>query len=226
MANRKVTTSSVEVFKVKGETMEIAFKNFKQSNSLDHYNLEPEKEQELKIENISNGEILKHSKKLYGLFINNKLSEYTVKGALYNHKPIIKDSSRVILHNVINRGTKQWETVNSYRYDTNEIVFEDTGTKAEALEKAGELALEKNKTINVVVSKRLVGINGVLGIAEFIALDHVDDVNVYVFWKFNTKIETVDEDELIDGTMVIDAAGQLSIKDTLYDYIGREILTA
>jgi hypothetical protein len=60
--------------------------------------------------------------------------------------------------------------------------------------KARELALERNATINVVVS-RLVGIDGVIAIAEFIPLECADDTNIYVFWVFQTKVEEQDEDE-------------------------------
>lgn len=225
MANRKITTSIVEVYKVMGETMGIAFNNLKQEKGLDIYNLEPEEDQKLDPENINNGAILKHSKRLHGLFINNKLSEYTIKGALYNHKPILKDESRVIMHNIITKGTKVWETVNSYRTDSNETLEEDTGTKAESMEVAKNLALDKNTTVNVVVSKRLVGMDGILAIAEWIPADCVDDTNVYVFWRFTTKVEEIDEDEAIDAHTEEDDARQLSIKLDLFGHIGREIIS-
>jgi hypothetical protein len=58
----------------------------------------------------------------------------------------------VLMHNIVIKGTKQWETINSFRTDNGETVFEDASTK-ESIAKARELALERNATINVVVSK-------------------------------------------------------------------------
>ena len=227
MATKKVTTSLVEVFKVRGETMGIAFNNLKQEKGFDNYNLEPDEAVELEPDTICNGAILKNSQKLHYQFVNNLLSEYTVRGALYNLKPILKDETRVVMHNTVTKGTKQWETVNSYRTDSNEVIEEDTGTKADAMVKAKELSVEKNKTINVVVSKRLVGMDGILAIAEFIPPEGiVDDTNVYVFWKFTTKVEMVDEDELADEHTQEDEVGQLSIKEDLYGYVGRAIITS
>jgi hypothetical protein len=55
------------------------------------------------------------------------------------------------MHNIVIKGTKQWETINSFRTDNGETVFEDASTKEDAI--ARELALERNATINVVVSK-------------------------------------------------------------------------
>ena len=92
MALKKVTTSSVEVYKVKGETMNIAFNNLKQhEKGLDNHHLEVETNELLNQASISNGEIYKHSARLYSKFINNELSEYTIKGALYNLKPKLKE---------------------------------------------------------------------------------------------------------------------------------------
>jgi hypothetical protein len=71
---------------------------------------------------------------------------------LYNLKPKLKDESRLLMHNIVIKGTKQWETINSFRTDNGETVFEDASTKEDAT-KARELALERNATINVVVSK-------------------------------------------------------------------------
>jgi len=128
------------------------------------------------------------------------------------------------MHNIVTKGTKVWETVNSYRTDSNETLEEDTGTKAEAMEVAKELALEKNTTVNVVVSKRLVGMDGILAIAEWIPADCVDDTNVYVFWRFATKVEEIDEDELIDSHTEEDSVGQLSIKEDLFGHVGRTLI--
>jgi hypothetical protein len=71
---------------------------------------------------------------------------------LYNLKPKLKDESRLLMHNIVIKGTKQWETINSFRTDNGETVFEDASTE-DAIAKARELALERNATINVVVSK-------------------------------------------------------------------------
>jgi hypothetical protein len=71
---------------------------------------------------------------------------------LYNLKPKLKDESRLLMHNIVIKGTKQWETINSFRTDNGETVFEDA-SKEDAIAKARELALERNATINVVVSK-------------------------------------------------------------------------
>jgi hypothetical protein len=57
------------------------------------------------------------------------------------------------MHNIVIKGTKQWETINSFRTDNGEIEI-DASTK-DAIAKARELALERNATINVVI-KRLV----------------------------------------------------------------------
>lgn len=226
MALRKITTSSVEVYKVKGETMNIAFNNLKQEiKGLDNHHLEIESSELLKQDTICNGAIYKHSKILYPQYINNTLSEYTVKGALYNLKPKLKDESRIVMHNIVSRGTKLWETVNSFRYDSGEVILEDTGTKEEAIVTARELALERNKTINVVVSKRLIGIDGILAIAEFIPIDCADDTNVYVFWVFATKVEEADEDQLAENAVEVDSVGQLSLKEDLFSFVGRSIIT-
>jgi hypothetical protein len=221
---RKKTTSSVEVFKVKGETMAIAFKNLKQEHSFDNHFLEIEKEEQLNLEQISNAAIYLRSKELHSKYINNIISEYAIRGALYNVKPKLRDNSRIVMHNVINRGTKQWETVNSYRTDTNVTLEEDTETKDIAMARAKELALEKNMTINVVVSKRLVDMDGILAVAEFLPYENMDDSNVYVFWVFTTKVESITEDELYAEETSIDSHGQLSLKEELYSYYGRPII--
>jgi len=220
MATNKITTSFVEVFKVKGETMEIAFKNLKMEQGLDNSTMEIVSS-EFNAEAIDNGKIFKHSQHLYREFINNKISEYTVFGALYNKKPVIKDGSRIIAHNIVIKGTKKWETVNSYRFDGGEIITEDTGTKAEALDVATMLALQYNKTVNIVVSKRLVDMDGILGIAEFVPFENVDDLNVYIFWVYGTKVEIKDEEEVFDEATEVDEIGQYSIKDELFSYYSR-----
>jgi len=221
MKNNKITTSFVEVFKVKGETMEIAFKNLKMEQGLDNSSLEIVSS-EFSEEAINNGKILKHSHHLYREFINNKVSEYTVFGALYNKKPVIKDGSRIITHNIVSKGTKKWETVNSYRFDGGEIITEDTGTKAESLEVATMLALQYNKTVNIVVSKRLIDMDGILGIAEFVPFANVDDSNVYVFWVYGTKVEIKTDDEVFDDATELDEdTKQYSIKDELFSYYSR-----
>jgi len=223
MAKNKVTTSFVEVFKVKGESMNIAFHNLKIEESLDNYNLESVNSS-FNDEAINNGKILKHSKFLYRRYINNKISEFTVFGALYNKTPIIRDESRVLLHNIVSKGAKKWETINTYRFDSGGIIHEDTETKSNALAKAKELALEYNKTVNIVVSKRLVGMDGILGIAEFVPFDNVDDTNVYIFWKFGTTVEEKTDGELFDDN-VEEVNGQLTIKEDLLSYYGRQIIT-
>lgn len=224
MATKKVTASAVEVYKVKGETMKIAFNNLKQEKGLDNHHMEIENDELLSKENISNGAIYKKSRELYSEYINNKLSEYTIKGALYNMKPVLKDESRIVMHNIVIKGTKQWETVNSFRLDTGEVITEAVCTKEDAVIKARELALERNKTINVVVSKRLVDLDGVIAIAEFIPLECTDDANVYVFWLFTTNVVDQDEDELIDAHTEKDSVGQLSLKEDLFSFVGRSII--
>lgn len=224
MATKKVTTSSVEVYKVKGETMKIAFNTLKQERSFDNHHLEVETDDLLSLKNISNGAIYKKSRELYSEYINNRLSEYSIRGALYNLKPVLKDESRILMHNIVIKGTKQWETVNSFRTDTGEVIHEDASTKEDAITMARKLALERNKTINVVVSKRLVGIDGIIAIAEFVPIECNDDTNVYVFWVYTTKVEDRDEDELMDENTNRDSVGQLSLKEDLFTFVGRSII--
>jgi hypothetical protein len=57
------------------------------------------------------------------------------------------------MHNIVIKGTKQWETINSFRTDNGETVFEDASTKEECYCKKLENLPERNATINVVVSK-------------------------------------------------------------------------
>jgi hypothetical protein len=61
--------------------MKIAFNNLKQEKGFDNHHLEIE-DDVLNQGNICNGAIYKKSKDLYPEYIN-KLSEYTIKGALY-----------------------------------------------------------------------------------------------------------------------------------------------
>jgi hypothetical protein len=71
--------------------MKIAFNNLKQEKGFDNHHLEIEDDELLNQGNICNG-VYKKSKDLYPEYINNKLSEYTIKGALYL-KPKLKDES-------------------------------------------------------------------------------------------------------------------------------------
>lgn len=220
MVKVQITTSSVEVFKVRGATMDIAFRNLKQEHKLDNYNLTPVTS-EFNEEAIDNGKIYKHSAYLYNRYLNNHISEFTVYGALYNKKPIIRDESRVLMHNIITKGTKKWETVNSYRLDSGAIIQEDTATKADSFLTAKAIAVEQNASINIVVSKRLVDMDGILGIAEFMPLDCVDKTNIYIFWVYTTKAVEADEEDVIDENTEEDTIGQLCIKEDLFGYVGR-----
>jgi hypothetical protein len=203
--------------------MKIAFNNLKQEKGFDNHHLEIEDDELLNQGNICNGAIYKKSKDLYPEYINNKLSEYTIKGALYNLKPKLKDESRLLMHNIVIKGTKQWETINSFRTDNGETVFEDASTKEDAIAKARELALEKcyHQCCSI---KRLVGIDGVIAIAEFIPLECADDTNIYVFWVFQTKVEEQDEDEA-DAHTETDSYNQLSIKEDLFGFVGRSLIS-
>jgi hypothetical protein len=225
MTKRKVVTTSVEVFKVKGETMEIAFKNLNAEHGLENYYVE-DTTIGLDKDGIHNGAILEHSKELYREYVNNTLSEHCIKGALYNHKPMIKDGSRIIKHNIVIRGTKKWITMNAFVTDANETLEEKECSKSEAITRAHELSLEYNKTVNVTVVKKLEGSNGIIYISEFLPTDFVDDSNTYVFWKYNVKIEEADEDEDIDENTTIDDVGQVSIKEDIFGYVGRNMIKA
>jgi hypothetical protein len=70
-----------------------------------------------------------------------------------------------------------------------------------------------------------VGIDGVIAIAEFIPLECADDTNIYVFWVFQTKVEEQDEDELADAHTETDSYGQLSIKEDLFGFVGRSLIS-
>ena len=219
----KITTTSVEVYKVLGETMEIAFNNLKQSERMDNATLS-QVTSEFGEDAINNGKIYKHAQYLHREYLNGRVSEFTVFGTLYNKKPIILDASRVVMQNIVIRGTKQWETVNSYRFDSGAVIEEDTNTKADALAKARELAIQYNKTVNIVVSKRLKDMDGILGIAEFMPLDCTDDANVYVFWAYCVEIEEKDESDSIEENVEQKKDGQLCIKEDLYGYVARQII--
>ena len=220
----KKTTSSVDVYKVAGESIEIAFNNLKQSKKLNYHNLEVEDGVELSKDNISNGAIYKHSRALHRKYINNQISEMTVKGCLYNHKPILKDPTRLITHNIVSKGTKQWETVNSLRFDSGAEIEALVCTKEAAMSRAKELALEFNKTVHIVVSKRLLGGEGLIGIVEYVPYDNIDTTNTYVFWVYSTLIEEVEEEDIISENTEQDENGQLCIFEDLYSYKGREII--
>lgn len=219
MNKRKVITSCVEVFRVKGETLKIAFNNFKQEHSFDYHHLVVA--DELTREEIASGGIYLM---LFPQYMNNTLSENAIVGCLYNHKPVLKDPSRIVKHNVINRGTKKWLTINNYITDSGEIVGYDSETKDKVMERCESLAIEHSKTINAVLGKKLEEGEGILFISEYIPEDCVDDSNVYIFWMLNTFVEEVDEDTLIEENTSIDEVGQLSIKDDMFTYVGRSII--
>jgi hypothetical protein len=82
--------------------------------------------------------------------------------------------------------------------------------------------MERNATVNVVVSKRLVGMDGVIAIAEFIPLECADDTLISTFWVFNTKVEEQDEDELADENT--EHARSTSIKEDLFGFVGRSLI--
>lgn len=222
MSKRKVITSRVEVFRVKGENIDIAFNNFKQEHSLDNHHITIM--DDMSKENIAAGGIYLKGRELYPQYVNNTISEYTIFGCLYNHKPILRDESRIIKHNVVNRGTKKWVTVNNYVTDSGEVLEHDTETKDLVKIRAVELSMEHSKTVNAVLGKKLEDGDGILFISEYIPSDCVDDTNVYIFWMLVTEINEVEEDELIAEHTDIDEVKQLSIKDDIYTYVGRSII--
>ena len=223
MSKRKLVTSKVEVYYVKGETIGIAFKNLNTEHGLDNYYLH-HKEETLTTEEINTGKILTISKRLFGEYFNNTLSEFAVIGALFNKKPILKDASRIVSHNIVIKGTKQWVTTNSFVTDGGEVIKQEAGTKEDAKNIATELSLRFNRTIHVVATKALQDSDGIIYISEFIPADFVDDTNVYVFWKYTTSITEVNEDDLIEENTEVDKYGQLSIKDTNYEYFTTKLL--
>jgi hypothetical protein len=223
MSKRKVITSRVEVFRVKGETIEIAFNNFKHEHSLDDHHLTII--DKLSKESIAAGGIYLKGRELYPQYMKNEISEYTIFGCLYNHRPVLKDESRIIKHNVINRGTKKWITINNYVTDSGEILEYDSETKDKVALRAEELSLEHSKTVNAVLGKKLEEGDGILFIAEYIPSDCVDDTNVYIFWMIVTEISEIEEDDLIKEHTEMDEVGQLSIKDDIYTFVGRSVIT-
>jgi len=222
MSKKKVITSRVEVFRVKGETIQIAFNNFKHEHGLDDHHLTVI--DRLSKESIAAGGIYLKGRELYPQYVGNKISEYTIFGSLYNHKPVLKDESRVIKHNVINRGTKKWVTVNLYVTDSGEVLEHDTDNKEAVKVRAVELSLEHSKTVNAVLGKKLEDGEGILFISEYIPSDCVDDSNIYIFWMFVTTITEIEEEDLIDDHTEVDEKGQLSIKDDIHTYIGRSLI--
>jgi hypothetical protein len=48
---------------------------------------------------------------------------------------------------------------------------------------------------------------------------------IYVFWVFQTKVEEQDEDELADAHTETDSYGQLSIKEDLFGFVGRSLIS-
>jgi len=222
MSQNKIKTavSKVEVYKVLAPTMKEAFQRLSVQNKLDDYTMQ--RLPDYDAENVTHGFILKTSQKLHFKYLNNTLSEFSIFGGLYTNAPKITTDEKVVVQNIIAKGTKKWETINSYRTDSNEVVFEDVGTKAEALEKAKELAIEHGKTINATLSKRLVDHDGILGIAEFIPYENIDLENVYVFWKYGVEIVEILEEENIEEQTIKQEDGQIAIKDTLLSYYSRQ----
>jgi hypothetical protein len=80
----------------------------------------------------------------------------------------------LLKHNTVSDQRYQAVTDNYLRTDSGEVIEEDA-SKKDAIIRARELAMERNATVNVVVSKRLVGMDGVIAIAEFIPLECADD---------------------------------------------------
>ena len=215
----QTATSKVEVYKIPAPTMKDAFQRLKAQYSLGDYHLStfeiPENE------SLSYGYILKKSQGLHNKYINNKISEFTIFGALYNKAPKLVGDDKIVVKSITSTGTKKWETINSYRTDSDEVIFEDIDTKAGALVTAKQLAQEQGKTINVVLSKRLASHDGILGIAEVVDYTHIDTENVYIFWKYGVTIEGQEEDDLIDDNVIEEDKGQLAIKEDMLGYFSR-----
>ena len=216
----QTATSKVQVYKIPAPTMKDAFQRLKAQHGLEDYHLKTLEVPEG--QNLYHGFILKQSQKLHNQYLNNKISEFTIFGALYNNAPKLEGDDKIIVRNITSNGTKKWETINSYRTDSGEIIEEDISTKAEALETAKGLAQEQGKTINVVLSKRLASHDGILGIAEVVDYTHIDTENVYVFWKYGVTIDSQEEDDLIDDNIVKEDHGQLAIKDNLVSFFSRK----
>jgi hypothetical protein len=60
----------------------------------------------------------------------------------------------MLMHNIVIKGTKQWETINSFRTDNGETVFEDASTKEDAIAKT---SLREKCYHQCCSIKRLVG---------------------------------------------------------------------
>jgi len=216
MKNKEI--KRIDVFKVKGNSLKEAFNILKIENSFGDYFLTALKKEQAPIE-FDRGGILKESKRVLRKYINGDISEYEIRGMLFNNKPLVADEAKVLLHNIVIKGTKKWETINAYTTDGGNVIFIDTETKAAALEKAQELATENNTTINIVVSKRLVDINGVIGIAEFVPFSNIlDKTNVYIFWVYSVSNEDVTDDEAFEENVEKKENGQLVLKEDFMSY--------
>lgn len=208
----------IEVFKVKGNSLKEAFNNLKIEQNLEDYYVTPIPEKYLP-KSFTSGEILKKSKQLLNKYIKGSISEHEIMATLYNNKPLIADESKIIMHNIVIKGTKRWETINAYTTDGDLVVASDTDTKADALEKAKELAIEHNTSINIVVSKRLVDIDGIIGIAEFVPFTNIeDDSNVYIFWLYNVTREDMTDDEAFEENVEVAENNQLVLKEDFLAY--------
>ena len=216
MKNKEI--KRIDVFKVKGNSLKEAFNILKIENSFEDYFLTALKKEQTPIE-FDRGGVLKESKRVLRKYINGDISEYEIRGMLFNNKPLVADEAKVLLHNIVIKGTKKWETINAYTTDGGNVIFIDTETKAAALEKAQELATENNTTINIVVSKRLVDINGVIGIAEFVPFSNIlDKTNVYIFWVYSVSNEDVTDDEAFEENVEKKENGQLVLKEDFMSY--------
>jgi hypothetical protein len=111
------------------------------------------------------------------------------------------------------------ETVNLFRTDSEKLAEEDASTKEDAIIRARELAMERNATVNVAVSKDLLEWMSYCN-CRIYTLECADDTNIYVFW-YLIPVEEQDEDELADENNEQDAVGQLSIKEDLSGSVGR-----
>lgn len=218
MTKIKVTKKGMRVFKAKGDSIQIAFKILQQEQGFKFHTLELQEDQKLEL-----GEIYKTSRNLLMQHRKEELSEYTIKGCLYNAKPIIRDEEFVSVKSHVIKGTKKWETFNSFRTESGEEVDSSTTDKANALEKAKSLALSMNQTIHIVVSKRLVGMDGIIGTATFLGPE-VDEKPVYVFWVYTVLEEEVDAEQLADDNTVEDKrTHQLSLLIDTASYFERAV---
>ena len=74
------------------------------------------------------------------------------------------------------------------------------------------------QTVHIVVSKRLLGGEGLIGIVEYVPYDNIDTTNTYVFWVYSTLIEEVEEEDIISENTEQDENDQLCIFEHLYSY--------